>query len=110
MGTDGAANNIAAQPLKGLVEQKIPFLAHRLELAIKDALSGILFDSIDDMLLRLYYLYEKTPNRCIELESLCSDLKECLEFDENGIRPVRASETRWLSHKSVKAADRAKLK
>ena len=106
-------------------------LAHRLELAIKDALSGTLFDSIDDMLLRLYYLYEKSPKKCIELESVCADLKECLEFDEDGIRPVRASGTRCVSHKvkamkrvlakygaytahlsedtSVKAADRAKL-
>ena len=140
MGTDGAANNIAAQGLKGLVEQKIPWifwmwcLAHRLELAIKDALSGTLFDSIDDMLLHLFYLYEKSPKKCIELESVCADLKECLEFDEDGIRPVRASGTRWVSHKvkamkrvlakygaytahlsslsedtSVKAADRAKL-
>ena len=102
---------------------------------IKDALSGTLFDSIDNMLLRLYYLYEKSPKKCIELESVCADLKECLEFYEDGIRPVRASGTRRVSHKvkamkrvlakygaytahlsslsedtSVKAADRAKLK
>ena len=108
MGTDGASSNIAAKGLKGLVEQKLPWifwmwcLAHRLELAIKDALSGTLFDSIDEMLLRLYYLYEKSPKKCIELESLCADLKECLEFDEDGIRPVRACGTRWVSHK-VKA-------
>ena len=36
-------------------------LAHRLELAIKDALKGTLFDSVDEMLLRLYYIYEKVP-------------------------------------------------
>ncbi|CAB3993296.1 zinc finger 862-like [Paramuricea clavata] len=141
IGTDGASSNVAARGLKGLVEQKLPWifwmwcLAHRLELAIKDALRGTFFDSIDEMLLRLYYVYEKSPKKCIELESLCADLKECLEFDEDGIRPVRASGTRWVSHKvkamkrvlskygayiahltslsedkSVKAADRAKLK
>lgn len=141
MGTGGASSNVAARGLKGLVEQKLPWifwmwcLAHRLELAIKDALCGTLFDSIDEMLLRLYYVYEKSPKKCIELESLCADLKECLEFDEDGIRPVRANGTRWVSHKvramkrvlskygaytahltslsedkSVKAADRAKLK
>ena len=141
MGTDGASSNIAAKGLNGLVEQKLPWifwmwcLAHRLELAIKDALSGTVFDSIDEMLLCLYYLYEKSPKKCIELKSLCADLKECLEFDEDGIRPVRACGTRWVSHKvkamkrvlsrygaytahltslsedkSVKAADRAKLK
>ena len=36
-------------------------LAHRLELAIKDALHGTAFDLVDEMLLRLYYLYEKSP-------------------------------------------------
>ena len=114
MGTDGAAT-IDNQGLKGLVEQKIPWifwmwcLAHHLELVIKDALPGTLFDSIDDMLLHLYYLYEKLPKKCIELESVCADLKECLEFDEDGIRPVRASGTRWVSHK-VKAMKRVLAK
>ena len=113
MGTDGVSSNIAAKGLKGLVEQKLPWifwmwcLAHRLELAIKDALSGTLFDSIDKMLLCLYYLYEKSPKKCIELESLCADLKECLEFDKDGIRPVRACGTRWVSNK-VKAMKRVR--
>ena len=50
IGTDGASVNIADQGLKGLVEREIPWvywswcLAHRLELAIKDALKGTLFD------------------------------------------------------------------
>ena len=33
-------------------------LAHRLELAIRDALKGSPFDDVDEMLLCLYYLYE----------------------------------------------------
>ena len=36
-------------------------LAHRLELAVKDALKGTAFDAVDDMLLKLYYLYKKSP-------------------------------------------------
>ena len=70
IGTDGASSNIAARGLKGLVEQELSWifwmwcLAHRLELAIKDALSDSCFDLIDDMLLRLYYLYEKSPKKC----------------------------------------------
>lgn len=53
--------------LKGLVEKEIPWvywswcLAHRVELAVKDALKGTSFDLIDEMLLRLYYIYEKSP-------------------------------------------------
>ena len=107
---------------------------YRLELAIKDALKGTLFDDVDDMILRLYYLYEKSPKKCRELKDIVSDLQACLQFDEGGIKPIRASGTRWVSHKmnamkriiskygaytshitslmddsSVKAVDRAKL-
>ena len=32
-------------------------LAYRLELGIKDTLKDTYFDGIDDMLLRLYYIY-----------------------------------------------------
>ena len=34
-------------------------LAHQMELAIKDALTGTAFDVLDEMLLRFYNLYEK---------------------------------------------------
>ena len=59
VGTDGAAANIAASGLKGLVEGQLGWvfwmwcMAHRLELAIKDALKGTTFDEINEMLLRL---------------------------------------------------------
>ena len=51
------------------------------------------------MLLRLYYLYEKSPKKCRELEGIMADLRECLEFDDAGVRPVRGSGSRWISHK-----------
>ena len=70
-------------------------LAHRLELSIKDALSNISFDLHDE----LYYVYEKSPKKCKELETIISDLKECFQFDDDGVRPVRACGTRWVSHK-----------
>ena len=52
VGTDSAASNIAAFGLKGLVEGRLGWifcmwcLAHRLELAIKDALQGTCFDLV----------------------------------------------------------------
>ncbi len=141
IGTDGASANIAGRGLKGLVEKEIPWLywswclAHRVELAVKDALKGTSFDLIDEMLLRLYYIYEKSPKKCRELEEVITDLKQFIQFDDSGIKPVRASGSRWISHKlsamkrvlskfgaysshlialsedhSVKAADRAKLR
>ena len=103
--TDGASVNIASGGLRGLVEQELGWifwmwcLAHRLELAIKDALNDTFFKSIDEMLLQLYYLYEKSPKKCRELDSIVTDLKECFECDEGGIKPIRASGTRWVSHK-----------
>ena len=70
-----------------------------MELAIKDALNGTAFDLIDEMLLRLYYLYKKSPKKCRELEEVVSDLKECLLFQDGGVKPIRASGSRWISHK-----------
>ena len=139
--TDGASANIANAGLKGLVEKELPWLvwmwcmAHRLELAVKDTLKKTTFDLIDDMLLRLYLLYSSSPKKCRELEEVVVDLKECLSVEDGGTRPVRASGSRWISHKwnamrrvlskygaytthiarlsqdpSVKAVDQAKLK
>ena len=136
--TDGASANIASGGLKGLIEKEIPWLfwswclAHRVELAVKDSLKGTLFDDIDEMLLRLY---EKSPKKCRELEEIILDLRQIIQFDDSGTRPLRASGSRWISHKlsamkrviskfgaytahlialsehnSVKAPDRAKLR
>jgi len=104
-GTDGASANIAKAGLKGLVERELPWifwmwcLAHRLELAVKDAFKNTAFNYIDDMLLRLYYLYEKSPKKCRQLEDIINDLRDCLAFDDFGKRPVRASGSRWIAHK-----------
>ena len=106
VGTDGASANIARRGLKGLVAEKLPWvfwmwcLAHRLELAIKDALKATSFSVIDEMLLRLYFIYEKSPKKCRQLEEIIADLKECLSLTvDDGIRPVRACGSRWIGHK-----------
>ena len=62
-------------------------LAHRPELVVKDALKGTAFDAIDDM---LYYMYEKSPKKCRELEEVISDLQTCITFDDAGTRPVES--------------------
>ena len=74
-------------------------LAHRLELAIKDVMKGTAFDMIDEFLLKLYYLYEKSLKKCRELEDLIADLRECLSFDDAGVKPIQSSGSRWVSHK-----------
>ena len=75
-GSDGAAAYVASAELKGLVEEKLPWvfwmygLAHRLALAIKDALKRTSLDLIDEMLHRLYLLYENSPKKHRQLEEV----------------------------------------
>ena len=82
--------------LKGLVEAKLTWmfwmwcLAHRLELAIKDALKTTYFDSVDGMFLNLYLLYSKSPKKCRQLEEVIAELKECLALVDSGSKPIRA--------------------
>ena len=104
-GTDGAAANISKNGLKGLIEIEHNWifwmwcLAYRLELSVRDCLTATVFDTIDEMLLKLYYLYEKSPKKCRELEDLVSELGEFISFTGKGLRPIHASGSRWISHK-----------
>ena len=109
LGCDGTNVNIGDRGLRGYLEETVPCvvvfwcLAHRLELALKDALNGTLFAAIDEMLLRVYYLYKNSPKKCHELEEVIANLRECLESDdlpnEGGSRPLRACGTRFVCHK-----------
>ena len=66
---------------------------HQLELAIKDTFKGTFFSGIDTMLLKLYYLYKKSPKR-LKL------LKEFGEILEKVVPKLsRSSGTRWIAHK-----------
>ena len=65
-GTDGASGDVSDQNgMRGKLQAALPWLywawyyAHRPELACKDAFSSHPFHDIDDMLLRLYYLYKQ---------------------------------------------------
>lgn len=71
----------------------------RLELACHDALSSWLFLDIDEMLLRLHYLYEKSPKKDHHLTDLVSDLKNVYKFSEGGNLPVQAGGSYWIAHK-----------
>ena len=111
-GCDGTNVNLAANGLQDYLEQSVPWvvpfwcLAHRLKLALKDALTSTnLYATIDDMLMRVYYLYEKSPKKCHELDEVVASLRQCLEEDEmstartKGNRPLCACGTRFVSHK-----------
>ena len=105
-GTDGAAVNVAQQNgMRGIMQNAHPWLvwswcyAHRLELACKNALTSKLFKDIEEMLLRLYYLYEKSPKKTRELGEIVEDLKEVFELPRGGNKPVRSQGTRWINYK-----------
>ena len=141
-GTDGAPVNVSEHNrMKGKMQNSHPWLlwswcyAHCLELACKNALTSKLFKSIDEMLLRLFYLYERSPKKAQELEEVVKELQIVFEFPKSGNKPVRCQGSRWINHKrkalqhvvdrygayvshltalaedgSVKAEDRAHLK
>ena len=83
-GCDGTNVNMGERALKGLLQAHKHWLvvcwcmAHRLELAIKDGLCGTFFSTIDEMLMRAYYLYAKSPKKCRDLEVVVEELKSCL--------------------------------
>ena len=103
-GTDGAAVNISGQNgIRGKLQRQLPWLqwtwSHRLELACKDAFSSQLFSAVDDMLLRLYYLYSKSPKKLRELADVVDLLKDVWEVPEGGHQPLRSHGSRWIAHK-----------
>ena len=51
------------------------------------------------MLLRLYYLYEKSPKKSRELDDITTDLKQVFDLSKGGNRPLRSCGTRWVTHK-----------
>jgi len=58
-----------------------------------------LFSAIEDLLLHLYYLYEKSPKKSSDLAGIIEDLKEVFGFPKGGNLPIRCQGTRWVSHK-----------
>ena len=51
------------------------------------------------MLLRLYYLYAKSPKKSRELFDIVEDLKEVRELSAGGKVPVRSQCSRWICYK-----------
>ena len=67
---------------------------HRLELSIKDALEQIpSFQTINEFLLKLYYLYHKNPKRL----RLLYELSE--EEGKSAQKLTKVGGTRWVDHK-----------
>jgi len=66
---------------------------------VKSGLKATYFDEIDNLLLKMNYLYEKSP-KSVEscIESLRLSFNE-EELPKGGTRPLRAHSTHFVSHK-----------
>ena len=51
------------------------------------------------MLLRLYYVYEKSAKKSNELAGVVEELRGVFEFSGGGNLPIRSHGTRWITHK-----------
>ena len=113
MCSDGASVNTGVKNgLGALLREQYPHLylfwcvCHRLELAVQDAFKGTLLFDIKEMLMRLYYLYDKSPKKLRSLKELHKSLEETLKDESedsyleysNGIAPLKSHGTRWIAH------------
>ena len=100
LNVDGASVNTGIHGgLGALLRQSAEWLTvvhcfnRRLELAAKDAFKGTFFDEVDTMLIKLFYLYQKSPKRLRELREF-SEI-----FEKTVPKPAKAGGTRWIGHK-----------
>ena len=96
-GSDGASvNRGLKEGIKTILQRDNEGLtfswcvAHSLELALKDAFKGTALDYIEELLLRLYYLYKKSPKKLRQLKQLC-ELYEESGFSVAGYHLRKAS-------------------
>ena len=69
-----------------------------LELAVEDTCDKTFFKEVGNMLLKLFYLYRKSPKHLRELK-MFSEM-----YDHSVPKPYKSYGTRWIAHK-VKAME-----
>ena len=74
-------------------------ITHRLELAIENALQGMIFNTIDEIILRLFYLYQKAPKKLCQLCELHEMYKGAMDFLSDSCKPKKVSRMQWILHK-----------
>ena len=100
LNVDGASVNTGVHNGVGvLMHADSPWLQvihcfnHHLELAIKDAFKNDNFNKIDEMLMKFYYLYQKSPK-------LLQELKHIAEAWEKSVpKPSKSYGTHWIDQK-----------
>ena len=77
-------------------------LVHCLELSLKDALSSTYFTEMDELLLQVYYICEKSPKKCKVLKKIVFELKQCLDVKgKRNMSTYNDCGTRFFAHKAT---------
>lgn len=105
-GSSDGADHEDDQGMKTEMQATFPWLfwswnfSHQLELACKDSLTSSLYKEVNDLLVHLYSLCSKSPQRTQQLAPIVEDLKEVFHFAEAGeSMPVHNQGTSWINHK-----------
>lgn len=100
LNVDGASVNTGLHNGLGVkMKESAPWLStihcfnHCLELAVKDTFDKTFFKEVDNMLLKLFYLYRKSPKRLRELK-VFGEI-----YEQSVPKPYKSYGTRWISHK-----------
>ena len=86
--------NIASPELKGLVEGKLLWILWSWCMAHRPS-------KMPGMLLNLYFLYAKLPEKYRQLEDVITDLKEWPYLADGRSKPVRTSGSRWIGNSGM---------
>ena len=92
------ACNFIGKVTKDLAKDKAPWLElvhcfnHHIKLALKDSFENSAFAKIGTILMKLSYLYQKSPKRYRELKELSE------VYEKTITKPTKACDTRWIDH------------
>ena len=98
LNVDGAVVNTGIHH-GALMKESSPWLQvihcfnHILELSIKDAFKTDTCVKIDKILMKMCYLYQKSPKRLRELQRMSE------AWEKSVSRPSKSHDTRWIDHK-----------
>ena len=102
---DGAAVNSSSKSgLISLLKEDFHWVSfiwcfsHRLELGLKDSLKDFI-KPLEQSLINLFQLYKRSSKKLRELKQLASILRNVYCFENDSIRPEKATGTRWIDHK-----------
>ena len=100
---DGASVNTGVHGGPGVkMKESAPWINvircfnHSLEFAVKDTFDKSFFKEVNSILLKLFYLYSKSPKRLRELKMFSETYKISIP------KPYKSYDSRWIAHE-VKA-------